>query len=108
MGLPQARWMVDKGKSQSKMDDEIGYPNFRKHPNIMKNSWELPLRNWEILRLAFQNSQEAEQQQKIREVMESAREQIRSGAKALSTARLLHVDAVGWDERCWIFCCSSP
>ena len=35
-GVPKVevaqRWMVYKGKSQSKMDDDWGYPYFRKHP----------------------------------------------------------------------------
>ena len=35
LGLPQ-KWMVYKGKSQSKMDDDWGYPYFRKPPNSEK------------------------------------------------------------------------
>ena len=27
MGVPQVRWMVFKGTSQSKMDDDWGYPH---------------------------------------------------------------------------------
>ena len=30
MGVPQARWLVDKGKSHLEMDDDWGYPHNRK------------------------------------------------------------------------------
>ena len=32
MGVPPAGWVFDKGKSQSEMDDDWGYPYFRKPP----------------------------------------------------------------------------
>ena len=32
MGVPQARWMVFVREDPMKMDDEMGYPHFRKCP----------------------------------------------------------------------------
>ena len=37
MGVPQARWLLYKGKSQQKMDDDWGYPYDLRNPHISKN-----------------------------------------------------------------------